>query len=114
MRLSKYLPLNILWRFSKDGRGQWKSFWYRLYINIFGIFLRIPILPMGFSWKWKTFDIYYKGDDLVCFWKKGKLKYQSIISCGEFNSLKEIDKFWGDYNKFVEDDLGKIDNKKHD
>jgi len=90
--MSKYLPLNLKWRFStKEGRAQFKSLFYRIYINIFAIFLRIPILPMGFSWKWKTIDIYYKGDDLICYFKKGKVKYQSITSLGQFNSLKEID-----------------------
>jgi hypothetical protein len=52
---------------------------------------------MGFSWKYKTIDIYYKGDDLIIFWKKGIRRYLSITSTGEFKSLKEVDKFWKDY-----------------
>ncbi|MDO8610093.1 MAG: hypothetical protein Q7R95_06065 [bacterium] len=52
---------------------------------------------MSFSWKWKTFDIWYKGDDLMCYFKKGKLRYSSLNSQGSFNTLKEIDKFWDEY-----------------
>ena len=109
--MSKYLPLNLKWRFTtKHGFVQWRSLLWRIYINIFGMFLRIPVLPMGFSWRWKTFDIWYKGETLVCFWKKGKLKYQSLSSCGQFNSLAEVDKFW--YSYFKECD--KIEEKKLD
>ncbi len=88
--MSKYLPLFWDWR-------QKRALLYRIYINIFGIFLRVPILPMSIDFKYKTFDIWYRGDDLVCFWKKGKLRYQSITSSGQFNNLKEVDKFWADY-----------------
>lgn len=113
--MSKYLPLNLKWRFfTKNGRAQFKSLFYRIYINIFGIFLRIPILPMGVDFKGKTFDIYYKGDNLICYFKKGKLRYQSLVSSGQFNSLKEINEFWKRYyedckrwkeNRFQEEQL---------
>ncbi len=97
--MSKYLPLNISWRL-KDGRGQWKSFFYRIYINIFGIFLRIPILPLKFSWRYKQLDIYYKGDQLIVFYKKGIRRYVSIGCEGEFRKLSEIDKFWKEYDNY--------------
>ena len=100
MSMSPYLPLNIRWRFSKSGRGQWKSFWYRVYINIFGIFLKIPILPMSFSWKYKTCDIWYRGDQVIIFYKKGIKRYQSIGCEGEFKSLKDIRKFWDEYYEY--------------
>jgi hypothetical protein len=100
--MSKYIPLFWDWR-------QKRALFYRIYINIFGIFLRIPILPMSFSWKWKTFDIYYRGDDLICFWKKGKLRYQSLGCNGEFRSLKEVREFWKRYFKHCEE-LDKNEN----
>ncbi len=101
--MSPYLPLNLKWRLTtKEGRCQWKSGLYRIYINIFGIFLKIPILPMSFSWKYKTFDFYYKGDDIFIYLKKGKIRYYSITSNGVFDSLKEIDKSWKEYYDYCE------------
>lgn len=108
--MSRYLPLNLRWRFTTwNGFIQWRSLLYRIYINIFGIFLKIPILPMGFSWQFKEIDIWYRGDDLICFFRKGKVKYQSITSSGEFNSLKEIDEFWKSYYKACEESDKNID-----
>mgnify|MGYP001602951501 CR=1 FL=1 len=93
--MSKYLSLNLKWSFfTKNGRAQWKSLIYRIYINLFSIFLRIPILPLSFDWKFKTLDCYYKGDEIMIYVKKGKLRYISILSECNFNSLKKIDSFW--------------------
>lgn len=99
--MSRYLPLNLKWRFTTwNGFIQWRSLLYRIYINIFGIFLRIPILPMSVDFKYKTFDIWYKGTQVICYFKKGKLRYQAIIGGGvDFNKLSEIDKFWKDYEE---------------
>lgn len=102
--MSKYIPLNLKWRFTtKCGFRQWRSLFYRIYINIFGIFLRIPILPISYSnhilW------CYYKGDEAGWNFKK---KYW--ISCGfsgtgEFGdacflSLKELDGQWNEYFEY--------------
>lgn len=99
--MSRYLPLNLKWRFTTwNGFIQWRSLVYRIYINIFSIFLRIPILPMGFD---KIgFDFYYKGDTVIWSWKKKKW-----ISCGFsgngqfgdacFNTLKDLDNEWNKY-----------------
>ena len=96
--MSPYLPLNLKWRFfTKEGRAQFKSLFYRIYINIFGIFLKIPILPLSFSWKYKELDIWYRGDTVIIYYKKGIRKYISINCEGEFQSLAAIDKFWKDY-----------------
>jgi len=95
--MSKYLSIDWKWQFfTKMGRAQFKSFFYRIYINVFGIFLKIPILPMSVDWKGKTFDIWYRGDQLICYWKNGKLRYTSICCGGDFLSLAEVDKFWND------------------
>jgi hypothetical protein len=99
--MSKYYPLNLKWRFfTREGFAQPKSLFYRIYINVFGIFFKIPILPLSFSFKQKTIDIWYKGDQIIILYKNGIRKYLSIGCEGEFNSLKEIDKFWNDYNEF--------------
>lgn len=100
--MSKYLSLNLKWSFfTKEGRAQYKSLVYRIYINIFGIFLRIPVLPLSFDWKYKTLDCWYKGDTIMIYIKKGRLRYISVCASGNgsfgdttFNSLKEIDDFW--------------------
>ena len=99
--MSPYLPLNWKWRITtKEGRCQWKSGLYRIYINIFGIFLRIPILPLSFSWKYKQLEIYYKGDTVIIYCKKGIRRYISINCEGEFQSLAAIDKFWKEYEEY--------------
>ena len=96
--MSKYLPLNFKLRFKGELKGQWKSFWYRVYINTLGIFLRVPILPMSIDFKYKTFDIWYKGTQVICYFKKGKLRYLAIIGGGlDVRRLSEIDEFWNDY-----------------
>ena len=100
--MSKYLSLDLKWSFfTKNGRAQWKSLIYRIYINLFGIFLRIPILPLSFDWKFKRLNCYYKEDEIMIYVKKGKLRYISICASGNgnfgdvtFNSLKEMDDFW--------------------
>lgn len=99
--MSKYLPL--FW-----DKCQIRALIYRIYINIFAIFLRILILPMGFSLKYKTIDIYYKGDDLIIFWKKGIRRYQSINSGGEFFTLKEVDEFWKRYREYCRNHLSNM------
>ena len=88
--MSKYLPLH--W-----DKRQIRSILYRIYINIFGIFLRIPLLPMRYSFRWKCLSIWYKGSEYDMIIKKGKLIYQDIGTGGEFSSLKDIDKFWEEY-----------------
>lgn len=52
---------------------------------------------MSVDWKYKTFDIYYRGDQIICYWKKGKLRYISIGCEGDFASLAEVDEFWDSY-----------------
>lgn len=104
--MSPYLPLNLKWRFiSKEGRAQFKSLFYRIYINIFGIFLRIPILPMGIDKD--SLSLYYKGDDIFWIWPwrrwyfikqyNNHKKFMSLTSLGSFDTLKEIDDFWKEY-----------------
>lgn len=86
----------IYWNLFKY--GNLKAFLYRIWINI-GIFLRLPIVPLGFS---RT-----KNEWAFCFWRnydeiwyifKTK-KYISLNCNGTFNSLKEIDQFWEDWEK---------------
>lgn len=91
--MSRYLPL--FW----DLR-QIPALLYRIYINIFGIFLGIPILPLSIDFKYKTFDIWYKGTTVICYFKKGRLRYQAIIGGGlDVGRLEEIDKFWKEYEE---------------
>jgi hypothetical protein len=98
--MSKYIPLNLKWRFTTwNGFRQWRSLIYRIYINIFGIFLRIPILPLSISWKDKTLDIWYRGDELIILYKKGIRRYISLGCEGEFKSLREVDDFWRIYGE---------------
>ena len=110
--MSKYLPLNLKWQFlTKEGRAQFKSFFYRIYINIFGIFLRIPILPLAIDKDCLTF--YRRGDDIFYIWPwrrwyfkqhyNNDKKFMSLNSHGTFDSLKEIDEFWASYYKACEE-----------
>ena len=109
--MSKYLPLNLKWCFfTREGRAQLKSLIYRIYINLFSIFLRIPILPLSFDWKFKTLNCYYKGDEIMIYIKKGKLRYISICASGNgdfgditFSSLKEMNDFWENIPNQIEE-----------
>lgn len=108
--MSKYIPLNLKFYFStKEGRAQFKSLFYRIYINIFGIFIGIKIVPLRISKRYIVF--WYKGDEV--WWKypwKRKNKNDVWISLGfsgtgEFGdaiypTLKSIDNAWDDYLKF--------------
>ncbi len=86
--MSKYLPLFWDW-------NQKRAVFYRVYINIFGIFLRIPILPLSID---KIgFDFWYRGDNIFWSWKSKK--WVSIGCEGVFNTLSDIDQFWIDYKE---------------
>lgn len=109
--MSPYLPLHLKWRFTtKEGRAQFKSLFYRIYINVFAIFLEIPILPFGFDKD--TLNLYYHGDEIFWIWPWRrdyfKKKYNNgkpwmSLNCnGSFNSLAEIDEFWNSYWKACE------------
>ena len=115
--MSPYLPLNLKWRLTtKEGRCQWRSGLYRIYINIFAIFLRIPILPLSVSFKYKTLDFYYHGDTIIAYIKKGRVRYQSIGCEGTFDKLSDIKKFWNEYYEYEKNhplDLEEI-NKEFD
>ncbi len=100
--MSKYLPL--FW-----DNNQKRAVFYRVYINIFGIFLRIPILPMGRSKLGIDFHCYF--DDVVYKWPwKQQNEYDKWISLGftgtgEFGDmtypdLKSIRKDWEEYAKY--------------
>lgn len=91
--MSKYLPINL--SFFKEHPNQWRALVYRLYINFFGIFLGIKLLPMGISFK--DIDFWYKNDDI--FWNFKKRKWFSFGCEGEFRTLKEMDEFWENYAK---------------
>lgn len=53
---------------------------------------------MSIDLKYKTFDIWYKGTQVICYTKKGKLRYTAIIGGGlDVSKLSEIDKFWDDF-----------------
>lgn len=99
--MSKYLPLNLRWRFlTKEGRAQFKSLFYRIYINIFGIFLRIKLLPMSYSRGIIWF--YYRGDEIGWHFKKKHWISCGFSGTGEFgdaiySTLKSMDKEWNDY-----------------
>jgi hypothetical protein len=85
----KYLPL--FW----DLR-QWRAVLWRIHINIFGIFFKIPLLPLGFD---KIgFDFYYKGDTLIWSWKQKRWISVLYSGTGEFgdacfDTLKDYDNF---------------------
>ena len=105
--MNKYLPLNLKWCFfTKEGDSQWKSLFYRIYINFFGIFLGIKLLPLSIQEYGVWF--FYKEDE-VCYkysWKR-KNKNDKWISLefsgtGEFGdmiypTLKSMDKAWKEY-----------------
>ena len=87
--MSKYLPL--FW-----DKRQIPALSYRVYINVFSIFLRIPLLPLSID---KTsIDFYYRGDSIFWIWKKKK--WISLSFEAEYNNLKEIRKEWEDYAKY--------------
>lgn len=89
-------------------KRQIRALLYRIYLNIFGIFLKIPILPMGFSWKWKCLTIWYRGNEYDCLFKKGRLIYQDIGTGAEFHSLKDINKFWREFETFSKNSLSNV------
>ena len=99
--MSKYLPLNLSWRFTTwSGFIQWRSLIYRIYINIFGIFLRIPILPLGIDKIGPEF--YYRGDTIWWSWKKKKWISSGFSGDGSFgdacyDTLKDLDNNWKEY-----------------
>ena len=99
----KYLSLDLKWRLTTlNGFRQWRSLFYRIYINIFGLFLRIPILPLSFD---KIgFDFWYKGDEVIWSWKKKKWISVGFSGTGEFgdvcfNTLKDLEAEWNNYEK---------------
>jgi len=99
--MSPYLPLNLRWRFTTwNGFIQWKSLFFRIYINIFSVFLKIPILPLAVN---KTgFFFYYIGDEVIWSWKKHcyiSIGFSGDGSFGdaEFKSLKELSLQWKEY-----------------
>jgi hypothetical protein len=53
---------------------------------------------MSIDFKYRTFDLWYKGTQVICYFKKGKLRYQAIIGGGlDVNKLSEIDNFWNEF-----------------
>ena len=91
--MSKYLSLT--WEY------EWKNLLLRVYINVFAIFLRIPLLPMSINKRCIWF--YYKGDEigLIHFWRRSQFKWISMLWSGtgefgsaSFRSLKELDNYW--------------------
>ena len=99
--MSKYYSLFC------DGR-QIPALLWRIYLNIFGIFLRISILPMKYSFRWKCLSIWYKGNqyDVIC--KKGRLIYQDVGTGGEFHRLSDINKFWREFEEFNRNNLSNV------
>lgn len=86
--------------FSHIPLNQWKCFVYRAYLNVFSIFFRIKLVPLGIHKYGISF--YYKGDTVI--WKypwKRKSKKEVWISemfsgTGKFGdvifpSLKSMD-----------------------
>lgn len=114
--MSKYLPLHL--KNSSLWKKQGKAFWYRVYVNIFAIFLRIPMIPLsyhnGILW------FYYYGDEIgyILNWrKKNKKKFISLLASGtgefgdaQFNSLKEINEFWNEFEVAIEKKHNEIQN----
>lgn len=86
--------------------NQYKCALYRIYLNIFAIFLGFKIVPLGFTSKY--FEFWYKGDNILWLWpwykKEQSSRFISLLASGNgefgdatFSSLKEIDKFWEEY-----------------
>ena len=50
----------------------------------------------------------YKGDEVLYLWpwkrNKNNKKFVSLLCCGEFDSLKEIDRFWKEYYEVMMED----------
>lgn len=116
--MSRYLLIDLKWSFlTKEGRAQWKSLIYRIYINIFGIFLRIKLLPLSIDKRgiW----LYYKGDEIYYkyYWKR-KNKNDKWISLnfsgtGEwgdaiFSTLESMNEAWNEHF----DDCARISEKE--
>ena len=108
--MNKYLPLYL--NHLKTWKNQFGAVFYRIYINIFGIFLRIRLLPLSID---KTaVRFWYKGDEIWWLFKKIRNKrwcslgFSGDFSFGEamYDSLKEMDEDW---NKYFEA-CGKIDD----
>ena len=91
--MSKYLSLR--WE-----KNQKKALFYSIYINIFAILLRIPIVPLSIDKSRIWF--YYKGDEVGFLYRRNnkypfQSRWLSLLSEGSFNSLREIDKLWEEY-----------------
>src|ERR1044072_2435482 len=90
----KYLKLDLKFHIKN---GQWKAFWYRVYINIFNKFLHIPIIPLSVDKL--GIEFYRKGESIIYVWKSKRkpFKYLSLDCGGGFHTLKEVDNFWKQY-----------------
>ena len=86
--MSRYFPLFWDWH-------QKRALFYRIYINVFSIFLGIKLLPLGIYKD--SIDFYYKGDTVIFLYPKSRksgFKWVSMLSEGGFHTLKDLDKFW--------------------
>ena len=110
MTKKHYYPLHLKWHFTtRMGLLQLKTLMYSIYINIFGIFLRIPLLPLSFD---KIgFDFWYRGDTVIWSWKKKKWVSLSFSGTGEFgddacfDKLSDLDKMWDEFMVFENNNL---------
>ena len=100
--MPKYIPVHFL-------PGQWKASFYRIYINIFGIFFKIKLVPLRID-KFGI-DFWYKGDTVIWIlpWKRKNRKERWISmgfsGTGEFgsayfSSLAEMDKLWNEFMSY--------------
>lgn len=106
----KYFPL--FWE-----PRQHKTCLYRIYLNIFALFLGIKFLPLKID-KFGI-DLWYKGDTLIWIfpWKRKnkELKWISLTFSGngdfgdaKFKSLKELNNYWDEFENFERNNLDNV------
>lgn len=92
-------------------KRQIKCLIYRIYLNIFGIFLGVKLVPLKISKL--GIEFWYKGDVVIWIfhWKRrNNYIWTSILSECNYESLKQLDEFWVEY----EEEYRKASSKRYE